>query len=83
MVSGVHARRRQMDKLRDEIIEAQKIRADLIKWKLVLVFALVTISGGGQTVVAAEPEQRAGKLEHPEVVLRFLLPADQNPPTLR
>ncbi len=29
-----------MDKLRDEIIEAQKIRADLIKWKLVLVAAL-------------------------------------------
>jgi hypothetical protein len=44
---------------------------------------LVTISGGSQAVVAAEPEQRAGKLEHPEVVLRFLLPADQNPPTLR
>ena len=29
-----------MEKLRDEIIEAQKIRADLIKWKLVLVAAL-------------------------------------------
>jgi hypothetical protein len=29
-----------MDKLREEIIEAQKIRADLIKWKLVLVAGL-------------------------------------------
>ena len=29
-----------MDKLRDEVIQAQKIRADLIKWKLVLVAAL-------------------------------------------
>lgn len=29
-----------MDKLRDEIVEAQKIRADLIKWKLILVAGL-------------------------------------------
>ena len=29
-----------MDKLRDEILEAQKMRADLIKWKLVLVAGL-------------------------------------------
>jgi len=29
-----------MDKLRDEIVEAQKIRADLIKWKLILVAAI-------------------------------------------
>ena len=29
-----------MDKLREEIIEAEKIRADLIKWKLILVAGL-------------------------------------------
>jgi len=41
-----------MEKLRDEILEAEKARSDLLKWKLVLVAAIGTVGlGFGQSEV--------------------------------
>jgi len=43
-----------LEKLRDEIVESQKARTDLIKWKLVLV-AAIGAAGLGSTVIVANP----------------------------
>ena len=55
-----------LEKLRDEIIESQKARTDLIKWKLILVAAIGGAAFGiGSTVTGAE---------NPPVVLLALVP---------
>ena len=35
----------------------------------------------GEEIITPEPEQNAGELEQPEVILGLLVPADQDRPT--
>lgn len=46
-----------IDKLRDEIIESQKVRTDLLKWKLIIVSALgmAAVGVGAKDEIAEKP----------------------------
>jgi hypothetical protein len=46
-----------MDKLRDEIIESEKARADFLKWKIVLAGA-IGATGAGGSLARSRPATR-------------------------